>query len=1080
MVYHKKSNFFYSYQNDPKEPASIGDNIVNDVYVDRSGLIWIGTWNDGLNKINPNRKFDHYKNNPLNPNSVSGNFITALCEDKDGFVWIGTDQEGLNRFDPKNGIFTHYKNDPNNINSLTSDKIADIEEDTEGILWIAIDGEGLCKYDKKNNRFTRYKHDPNDKKSLPSDQISVIVEQKNGNLLIGTIGGGLLEFSKQKNSFARIRYDPNDPDDITAYGVYALFEDRNENLWIGTYGTGLFYYDRIKKTSESYFNVPGDTTSLSDNTISAIAESNDGTVWIGTYNGLNKFDQHKKKFKRYNESNGLPNNTIYGIVIDDTGNLWISTNKGLVRLNPTNDNIKVYTKADGLQSDEFNQWAYCKGQSGNIYFGGLKGFNAFNPEDLKDSDFKPKIFLTNLQLFNKNIPVGYDEQFDRTILSEPLNNIQTLNLTHDDYVFSIEFLALDYTSSPQKIKYAYKMSGFDTEWNYVKADRRFATYTNLSPGEYVFTVKSTNSDGVWNDNGKNLSIIVHPPWWKTGWAYTAYGLMLIALILSIRTYDIKREKLKHQLVLEHKHAKKLEELDGMKSDFFANISHEFRTPLTLILGPAEQILSEKVNDAIHQNIMLIKRNAKHLLHLINELLDLSRLDAGKLNLKTTRQNLVSFVNRVVMSFESAAVLKSIKLTFSCSDIIIPVYFDSEKLETVLKNLISNAIKFTPPDHEISAHVLKVSDSMVQIKIRDTGIGIPEREISKIFDRFYQVKSAHTRLHGGTGIGLALAKQLVELHKGTLKVTSKVNLGTEAIIGLPLGNNHLSKDQIVEYETGKDEGTSNEDEIDELIPKIKNHKVNTLIDNKDIILIVEDNTDVRDFIKSSLGNEYTYDEAENGEEGIKKAIELIPDLIISDVMMPILDGNEMTRQLKSDNKTSHIPIILLTAKSGLDNKIEGLETGADDYLTKPFEPKELQTRIKNLVWLRKKLQEIYGSQSLSSITRSKNRLKGVDAEFLERMLRVIDEHVSEEHFTIEDFGHEVGMSRSQMFRKIKALTGKSCSVYVRSVRLAKAKTMLQNNEANISEIAYSVGFNSPSYFTHCFKEEFGYSPSELVK
>lgn len=1079
MVFDKKLNIFYSYQNDPKEPGSIGDNIVNDICVDRSGLIWIGTWNDGLNKINPNRKFDHYKNNPLNSNSVSGNFITALCEDKDGYLWIGTDQKGLNRFDPKNGIFTHFKNDPNNIYSITSDKIADIEEDKEGNLWIAIDGEGFCKYDKKNNRFSRFRHDPNDKNSLPCDQISVIVEQKNGNLLIGTIGGGLLDYNKKKNSFKRIRYDPNDPEDITAYGVYALLEDSKENLWIGTYGTGLFYYDRIKKSSDSYFNIPGDTTSLSDNTISAIAESDDGTIWIGTYNGLNKFDPHHKKFKRYNESNGLPNNTIYGIVIDDTGNLWISTNKGLVKLNPANDHIRVYTKADGLQSDEFNQWAQCKGRRGNIYFGGINGFNEINSDNLKDSDFKPKVAFTDLLLFNKQIAVGYDEHFYRTILTTPIDYTEILELTNDDYLFSIEFLALDYTSS-QSIKYAYKMTEFDKEWIYVNADRRFATYTNLSPGEYVFTVKSTNADGVWNEIAKNLAIVVHPPWWKTGWAYSAYGAILIAFIFSIRAYDLKRARLKHQLELEHEHAQKLEELDRMKSNFFANISHEFRTPLTLILGPAEQILSEKISTPIQQSLTLIKRNANHLLHLINQLLDLSRLEVGKLKLNAVEQNIIPFVKGMIMSFESAATANSIRLTFSYAENVIPVFFDSEKLETVLKNLISNAIKFTPPNHEISAYILKASDSLVQIKIKDTGIGIPENEIPKIFDRFYQVQSAHTRLHGGTGIGLALAKELVELHKGRIRVVSKVSEGTEAIIELPLGKDHLSKEQIVDYDIERDAQSSHEAEIDELIPRPKNHEMKSYATNKDIILIVEDNPDVREFIKSSLGDEFTYDEAENGKDGIKKALEVIPDLIISDVMMPILDGNEMTRQLKSDNKTSHIPIILLTAKSGLDNKLEGLETGADDYLTKPFESKELLIRIKNLILLRKKLQGLYSSQSLSSITKSKNKLKGIDAQFLERILKVIDDHISEEEFTIEDFGHEVGMSRSQMFRKIKALTGKSCSVYVRSVRLAKAKIMLQNHEANISEIAYSVGFSSPSYFTHCFKEEFGYSPSELVK
>ncbi|HEX7357974.1 MAG TPA: two-component regulator propeller domain-containing protein, partial [Ignavibacteriaceae bacterium] len=869
MVYNKKSSNFYSFIHDPREPESIGDNMVNDIYVDESGLIWIGTWNDGLNKINPNRKFYHYKHNPLNPNSLSGNFVTALCEDKDGFIWIGTDQKGLNKFDVKNGVFTHFINQPDDDHSITSNEIADIEEDKEGTIWIAIDNSGFCKYEKTTGRFLRYKNDPNNKKSLPCDQISVLVAERNGKLLIGTIGGGLLEFDKKKNSFTRIRYDPGDNEDITAYGIYAVLEDSKERIWIGTYGTGLFCYDRKTGSTETYLNTYSDTTSISNNTISAIVESDDGTIWVGTYDGLNKFDNINKRFKRYNENNGLPNNNIYGIVIDESKNLWISTNKGLAKLNPSTNDINTYTKADGLQSDEFNQWAHCKGGKGNIYFGGINGFNVFNPSKFKDSNIKPKIVLTNLLLFNKTIPVGYDEHFERTILTKPLDDTKILELTHYDYFFSIEFIALDYIS-PKSIKYAYKLKGFDNEWIYVNADRRFATYTNLNPGEYTFAVKSTNSDGIWSDVTKDISIIVNPPWWKTGWAYSAYLAITLFLLYLLRTYDLRRQRLKHQLELEHEHAEKLEEVDRIKSRFFANISHEFRTPLTLILGPAEQILTIKPNEIIRKNILMIKKNANNMLNLINQLLDLSKIDSGRLQLKAAKQNIIPFLKGVVMSFESIANMKSIKLKLDVAADEISVYFDREKMETVLKNLLSNAFKFTPDGKEVTVSLLIINGSSVEIKVRDTGIGIDEKHLSKIFDRFYQVNDEHTREHEGSGIGLSLVKELVELHYGSVSVNSQLGEWTEFKITLPLGNAHLSSDEIVD----SDDKLLIERLLIDDSEFVKSPEHKTQIENlptdKDIILVVEDNSDVRKFIIDSLGDKYHFEEAENGEEGIKQA------------------------------------------------------------------------------------------------------------------------------------------------------------------------------------------------------------------
>lgn len=679
------------------------------------------------------------------------------------------------------------------------------------------------------------------------------------------------------------------------------------------------------------------------------------------------------------------------------------------------------------------------------------------------------------------MPVGFDEFNNHSILKKSITETKEIELSYDDYVVSLEFAALDF-HAPEKNKYAYKMEGFEKDWNYTDANGRFVTYTNLDPGEYTFKVKGSNNDGVWNEAGASLRIIITPPWWSTWWAYTLYWFSVILLLISIRTYDLKRQRLKHQLELEHEHSEKLEEVDHMKSRFFANISHEFRTPLTLILGPSESIITETLDEKTKKKAGSIKRNANRLLNLINQLLDLSKLEAGRLKLETSYSNIVTFVKGIAMSFESLAERKDIVLKIKNTSDEIELYFDKEKMEKVFTNLLANAFKFTPGGSKITISVSETDNNSVEIKIKDAGIGIPQEELPKLFDRFYQVDSSHTRERGGTGLGLALAKELVELHLGSIKVESEEKKWTEVTVTLPLGKEHLLPEEIlvadepleeikilVEEEEGR-ESTSMQ--VDKPLPE-------DIIKYKTIILVVEDNTDVREYIKDSLKNEYYIEEAANGEQGLRKAEKIIPDLIISDIMMPKMDGNELTRKLKNDERTSHIPVILLTAKSEQESKLEGLETGADAYLTKPFDTKELQIRIKNLINLRRKLQQKFSHGKIVTIKGEEKKVSGLDEKFMKKVLEVIENHISEETFSIEDFGSEVGMSRMQIHRKLKALTGKSASHYIRSVKLFKAKEMIGKHEATISEIAYSLGFSSPAYFTRCFKEEYGHPPSELA-
>jgi PAS domain S-box-containing protein len=547
-------------------------------------------------------------------------------------------------------------------------------------------------------------------------------------------------------------------------------------------------------------------------------------------------------------------------------------------------------------------------------------------------------------------------------------------------------------------------------------------------------------------------------------------------VLKDVTDSIEKQRQELQLKISQEQAKKLKEMDQMKSRFFANISHEFRTPLTLILGPIEKLISKFPNADIQKQAGLVKRNANHLLELINQLLDISKLEAGKLKLEASRDNIVSFVKGITTSFESMAENKDIRLRVKSVAEQIEIYFDRYKMTKIFTNLLSNALKFTPGGGDITVTINKTSINSIELKVKDTGIGIPAGELPKLFDRFYQVNISDTKLNKGTGIGLAITKELVDLHHGTITVNSKLGEWTEFKIKLPVGRRHLTDEEVVETEARTNEKiiVDKEESFQSTVEEVAEAEV--MDEEKTLTLIVEDSTDVREFVKDSLGDDFQIEEAANGEQGIRKAVKIIPDIIISDIMMPKMDGNELTRILKNDEKTSHIPIILLTAKSDQESKLNGLAIGADDYLTKPFDTKELHTRIKNLVNTRRKLQEKFGKGEYVPKLRKK-KLNDLEEQFMCKIMGVIENHISQEEFCVEEFAKEVGIGRVQLHRKLKALTGKSASNYLRSVRLSKAKQMIEEHKGNISEIAYSVGFSSPAYFTRCFKDEFGFPPSE---
>jgi signal transduction histidine kinase/DNA-binding response OmpR family regulator len=648
------------------------------------------------------------------------------------------------------------------------------------------------------------------------------------------------------------------------------------------------------------------------------------------------------------------------------------------------------------------------------------------------------------------------------------------------------------------------MEGFDRDWLYV-GTKREAVYTNLAPGEYTFRVKAANNDGVWNEQGASIKVIIAPPFWRTWWAYTLYVLFMMGLLFGIRRYELNRMRLKDQVKIKHLEAEKLKELDAMKSRFFSNISHEFRTPLTLILGPIENMLAKITDKQSNQDLSLMHKNATNLLRLVNQLLDLARLESGKMRLQASRGDLMQCLKSIVAAFESLARSRNVTLHFHSQVESLEAWFNREHLETVFYNLLSNAFKFTPEGGEVSVQLSVISnqlslnqpitDHSSLITVKDTGIGIPTDKLRYVFDRFYQAESASTqtgaaRKFEGTGIGLSLVKELVELHHGKVEITSEEGKGTEVVVRLPLGREHLQAEEIVseqlsvssdQLSVGSEQGAIASATQRSSHPEIHQSSDPTIqpsIDpdsDEEIVLIVEDNADMRAYIRRNLENGYKVVEAQNGQEGLEKAMAMIPDMIISDVMMPVMDGYALCDRLKSDEKTSHIPVILLTARAGREDKLEGLETGADDYLTKPFDAEELQIRVKNLIALRRKLQEKFKKQMV--LQPSEISITSVDEAFLKKAVAMVEEHLEDESFSPDDLAHEVGMSRAQFYRKLRALTDQPAGHFIRAIRLQRAADLLKQGFGNITEIAYKVGFSSQPYFTKCFQEYFGVSPKE---
>ncbi|KAF2330620.1 hybrid sensor histidine kinase/response regulator transcription factor [Flavobacterium daemonense] len=1071
-VLNPKTFQFINYQHDPTDPNSLSQNSIYDIFQDKNGSVWIGTYFGGVNVVySVNTPFTVYQNS-IYKNSISSNIISAITEDSKHNLWIGTEAGGLNNFNRSSQQFTTYKNKINDKNSLSSNLVKAIAIDKSQNLWIGTSFGGLNFFNTKTATFKVFKRNGESSNSIASDEVNSLLINKQNKLFIGTdLGLNVYDIAQQK--FWLINSKNNI---VVKKPIYALFQDKKNIIWIGT-------TDRIYNYHDSKFQLKNFKDSLNGSfnyRVNCFLEDSKNNMWVGTYhNGLALLNIKNNTFKIFNSANGLPSDNILAIAEDNETNLWISTDNGLVKYNRRLNTFRTFNILDGLPDNQFNTTSVLKDFQGRLFFGTYNGFISFLPKNIEKNIVPPDVVLSDLKLFNAPVKINDESE----LLKQDINFSTTLTFDHTQNNFTIEFSALNFIKS-NKNKYAYKLDGFDKNWSYVEIPS--ATYTNLPAGDYQFLVKAANNDGIWSKNIKKIDIEILPPFWRTWWAYLIYFAIAYTIAYYIIKFFKARARLKQELYFENLRAEHQKQDYQMKLDFFTNVSHEIRTPLTLILGPIEKLEQLTVkNTQANKYALSIKNNTERLYRLVNELLDFRKADSGNLRLLFIEEDIVKALKEVFNHFQTLAESKNIQYSFKTSDPQILVYFDKDQMEKVFFNLLSNAFKFTQKGGKICLEI-SLKEQQVEITVSDNGKGIAIDNINDVFKNFYQAGQKM-----GTGIGLALSKSLIELHKGNISVTSTPALVNETgkttfTVMLQLGKNHLSEIDItpaISYvETNMYEEADHylqEDAPEDFSEDFIDTQIVVNTNKTATILIVEDNDEVREFIKQSLESQYHIYERENGLEGWENAIQTLPDIIISDVMMPVMDGLEFCRKIKTDIRTSHIPVILLTAKSAPINQIHGLQHGADAYITKPFSEQILHLNIRNLLALKEALRKKY-SEQLLQLPIITNAESSQDELFLQKLQQIIENNISNTELDLNFITIEIGMSKSGLYRKFSALTNLTLNEFIRAQRLRHAVELFQKGEISVISVASQVGFNDPKYFAREFKKIYGITPTDYIK
>lgn len=1029
-----------------QDKHALTSNAVYAVYEDKEQRKWIGTLRGGINIIDKQKtRFRTVNHNLITPNSLVNNFTFSFCEDNNKDIWIGTDGGGISLWDRNRDVYRHFVHDPSQPGSLGNNNVTNIVRDGEDHIWIATFGGGINRYDRRTQTFVPYKCINGQEDRF----IWKLYIDTEGTLWAGAcMNGTLYRYDRAADRF--VAFDPSLRDVIT------IAEDRSGQLWAGTFQK-LVKVDKKTGKHQSYdINF----------SVRAIYEDVSRQFWIGTEGGgLLKFDRQKGTFTPFTDKEGLPNNSVLNIEEDKRGNLWMSTYNGIARYSPEDGRCKNFYESDGLQSNQFNYNASLRLASGEMLFGGIRGFNIFHPDSIAEYTRFPALRLIGLRISN-----------------ETAQPEAKLVLPYEKAVFSLDYVALEY-SAPDKISYAYYLEGWENDWNYVR-QLRTASYSRLKEGSYVLHIKSTNADGIWNPGERIVNITVLPPWYRTWWAYVIYLALAAGVLYCYRLYQKRQVRLKYEIKLSHLRVEKEKELNEKKLTFFTNISHEFRTPLTLIINPVKELLYSDGKNIESKDLTIVYRNARRLLSLVDQLLLFRKADREEDSMKIVRLNITDLCREVFLCFTHQAGLKKIQFGFHAAEGLPDIYADREKIEVALFNLLSNAFKYTPDQGQIMVF-LENAEEGVTIRIEDSGCGISGEIGDKLFECFYQVRGKESSLRNGFGIGLYLVKKFVTAHGGEVSYHSEPGSGTVFTVTLMKGTAHLEKYPIF-HETPENntllEELAEDEELEQAAMEAEESAaedtLEVLLSAQPSMLVVDDNEQMRHYIRNIFRPAFTIYEAKDGQEGFALAAQYLPDIIISDVLMDGLSGIELCRQIKQDPALGHIPVILLTASSSSEVKLKGIEGGADDYMSKPFDKELFVARIENIIRSRNILQQYFYSEITGNT--GKQKISAEYKDFLNRCIAITEKHLDNPDFNIRLFAQEIGISHSSLYKKVKSISGRSVSEFIRFIRLRKAAELLINSGCNVNEAAFRVGFNDVKYFREQFSKLFDMNPSQYIR
>ena len=1101
--------------NENSKGLKLNNSLVKAVLPRSNGEVWIGTDHGGINIINTDKsKVRYLLNQPDNPYSLSHNAVYSLFEDDQGIVWIGTHKKGVELYHPDFSRFALVKREIDLSKPYPMNDVNAFEEDAAGNIFIGTNGGGLWQYSPEDGAITDVV--TFGRTSLPKDLVVVdLLTDSEGVLWIGTYQNGLYAYDNE----SLIHFEPGmekNAGTLKDNNIWNLYEDSKKRLWIGTLREGLFLYNQAENsfvqfteagnglalknlyitgiTEDEHGNIwsagikgidvfnpetgyykyfpggIGDESGLSSNEVSDLIKDKYGKIWISTHKGLCYYDDQTSQFVVFDRSDGLKNEFLVSLVADSLGDLWLSSQEGIIhamidRSGPKlKADFRVFNARDGLQGDYFNKNAMFIAKKGDIYFGGSDGFNFVDPTAFSFHEDEPQVVFSAFSLFNRQVSVNENVN-GRVLLKEPLDHSRSIQLNHDENIFAVSFSSMNYLN-PEKSSFQYKLEGFSNDWTNLTEPPFEVTFTNLDPGKYQLLVKASSIDGIPGSETAALDIEVLAPFWKTGVAYLIYSLSFLLLLGVTWRWFVNKERLRIKRQGEIKEIQRRAELDQMKSRFFTNVSHEFRTPLTLILAPIEKLREEYVEGSTNFHLKTIQKNALKLLTLVNQLMDIRNIEMQSIQLVKAEGDIVALIKDQVLAFQSLSIHTNIELSFSTEVENLHCSFDSDKIEKIINNLMSNAFKFTNEGGRIEVELSFRQDGpnqgVLTIHVIDSGIGIPKHLQKRVFERYYTTNANQNQ---GTGIGLALVDEFAKMHGGEVSLDSEIGQGSTFTVRIllelrkgykPFGGESLFSDGEELLEENLKEG----------------------VDQKPKLLLVEDNVDLRQYLYEVLKEDYVIDQAANGEKALIIAQEKIPDIILSDIMMPEMDGVTLCKHIKSNLKTSHIPVVLLTAKTAEEAHLSGMASGCNLYLEKPFNLELLRSGLQNLLEEKSRLQQHY--QKIISVQTSEPELVSLDDKLIQKAIALVESEIENPDFSVETLSKELGMSRMHLYKKCNALTGQSPLEFIRSIRLQRAAQLLRLNQFSVSEVAYQVGFNNAKYFSKHFKNYFGTLPSQYQK